>query len=43
MPDYVKAGPWQKWYFFPIVWTILWRFRRNFDDNAELKQKLNHP
>lgn len=41
MPDYVKAGPWQKWYFFPVVWTILWRFRENLDDNAELKQKLS--
>ena len=41
MPDYVKAGPWQKWYFMPVVWFIMWRFRENFGDNAELKQKLS--
>ena len=41
MPSHIKAGPWTKWYFLPVVWMIMWRFREDLDNNTELKQKLS--
>ena len=41
MPEHVKAGPWRKWYFLPFVWMLLWRFKDDIDENAELRHKLS--
>lgn len=41
MPTHVKAGPWRKWYFRPIVSLILRYFRKDLGGNKELKRKLS--
>ena len=41
MPPYVKAGPWRKWYFLPLVWGFLWTYRKDLGKNKELYRKLS--
>lgn len=41
MPDHVKAGPWRKWYFRPFVWWFLWRYRKDFGGNKELRRNVS--
>jgi patatin-related protein len=41
MPTHVKAGPWRKWYFRPFVWWFLWRYRKDFGGNSEMRRNVS--
>ena len=41
MPEHVKARPWNKWYFRPFVWWFLWRYRKDFMGNDELRRNVS--
>ncbi|MBL8642901.1 MAG: patatin-like protein [Rhodospirillaceae bacterium] len=41
MPEHVKAGPWRKWYFRPFVWWFLWRYRKDFGGNKEMRRNVS--
>jgi len=41
MPEHVKAGPWRKWYFRPFVWWFLWRYRKDFGGNHEMRRNVS--
>ena len=41
MPEHVKAGPWRKWYFRPFVWWFLWRYRKDFGGNREMRRNVS--
>ncbi len=41
MPEHVKAGRWRKWYFRPFVWWFLWRYRKDFGGNREMRKNVS--
>lgn len=41
MNEQVQAKPWNKVLFRPIVWALMWRFRKLLSDDQEFRSKLS--
>ena len=41
MNERVQAGPWNKIAFRPVVWILMWWFRKQLGGDRELKRKLS--